>query len=96
MLISMNGTGIKLCCHSLQRSVTSIRRYKKNVRLTTAVKMCKLKSSQNQIFKKKLFDAGIIVDKSSGSTTEITQALDAGPLFITKNNYLKEIKDEDV
>ena len=58
--------------------------------------MCKLKSSQNQIFKKKLFDAGIIVDKSSGSTTEITQALDAGPLFITKNNYLKEIKDEDV
>jgi len=43
-----------------------------------------------------MFDAGIIVDKPSGSTTEITQALDAGPLFITKNNYLKEIKDEDV
>eukprot|EP01038_Epipyxis_sp_PR26KG_P005611 gene5611-7747_t len=59
-----------------------------NVRLTAAVNCdgedVQIKVFSRPEFQNKLHNAGIIVDKPSGSTTEITQTLDAGPLFITK------------
>ena len=38
----------------------------------------------------------VFTDKPSGSSTEITQACDTGPVFLTKNNFLKGLSDMDV
>eukprot|EP01038_Epipyxis_sp_PR26KG_P017284 gene17284-23836_t len=52
--------------------------------------------SEHIEFIEKLKQRRVVVDKPPGSTTEITQALDHGPIFITKNNYLKGITDNDI
>ena len=54
-----------------------------------------IKIFSNPSFQEKLKAQKVIVDKPSASTTEITQACDQ-ELFKTKNNYLKEISDDDV
>ena len=48
----------------------------------------------NEERQRKMLAANVFVDKPSSSTTEITQGCDQ-ELFITKNNYLKSITNED-
>ena len=47
----------------------------------------------NEERQRKMLAANVLVDKPSSSTTEITQGCDQD-LFITKNNFLKDLDDE--